>query len=121
MPSDLEGSGIVTLDLSNHLTAPALATMLAPLTERLRRDAQALRLLLDCRTMTGYDGEARAHFVEWNTAHRRRVERVAVVTGNTLWHMVVSAMSLASRQEMRAFSELDPARSWLSGAPKSSR
>jgi hypothetical protein len=103
---------VLEIQLTNHLSAAALQTALDPLSQRLRIDAQPFRLVVDCLAMTGYDGDARSLFVEWNEAHRRRIERVAVVTGNKLWQMVVSAMALASRQEMKAFDSVTAARTW---------
>jgi hypothetical protein len=106
-------AAILEIELVDHLTAPALATGLEPLTERLRSMPPACRLMVDCRKMTGYEAGARALFVQWNQAHRDRIDRVAVVTDNRLWHMVVSAMSLASGQSMRAFADPKLARTWL--------
>ncbi len=100
------------LSLPGHLTRASLASEL----ERVPSDAQpseAGTLLVDCGAMTGYDPDARALFVEWNREHRDRFRRVAVVTQKKLWHMVIAAMSLASQQEMRAFSSSSEAEEWL--------
>jgi hypothetical protein len=105
-------AAVTTVHLSGHLTAQALAAALAPVTMYVEAGRRVL-LLVDCRTMTGYDAEARALFVSWNKAHRHRVDRVAIVTDNRLWHMVISAMSLASRQEMRPFADPAGAERWL--------
>ena len=91
----LEPTSIVVVPLVNHLTAAALRVALSPATQLLRAGSRLL-LLVDCVGMTGYDAEARAQFVSWNAAHRHRIDRVAIVTDNALWHMVIAAMSLAS-------------------------
>jgi len=108
----LEAASIVAVELVDHLTVPALRVALGPATQLLRAGPRLL-LLVDCLAMTGYDADARAQFVSWNAAHRPRIERVAIVTDNRLWHMVISAMGLAARQEMRPFTSTGRARVWL--------
>lgn len=71
-------------------------------------------MIVECLAMTGYDSEARARFVDWHRDHRGKIRAVAVVTDNRLWHMVVSVMSLASSQRMRAFETVQAADVWLS-------
>ena len=68
--------------------------------------------MVDCSAMTGYDTEARVAFVDWARSNRKRLARIAIVTNNALWHMVISAMRLASSTEMKAFSDVGPARAW---------
>jgi hypothetical protein len=70
-------------------------------------------LIVNCRTMTGYDADARALFVSWNARFRSRINRVAVLTEKILWHMVVGAMAVASGQRMKAFDSLEAADEWL--------
>ncbi len=96
--------------LSGHLTRDQLADALARVS--LRAPAR-VGLLVDCRTMTGYDAEARELFVEWNRTNRESVAGIAIVTDNRLWSMVIGAMSLASGQRMRAWSTVEDARAWL--------
>lgn len=74
--------------------------------------AGQVALLVDCSRMTGYDADARALFVAWNGDHKQHIERVAIITENGLWHVVVSAMSLASGRKMKAFSARDDAVAW---------
>jgi hypothetical protein len=104
---------VVVVPLVDHLTEPALRAALSPTVALLGVGGPRLLLLVDCRRMTGYDADARALFVSWNTAHRHRIDRVAIVTDNRLWHMVIAAMSLATRQEMRPFPDPVNARMWL--------
>jgi hypothetical protein len=106
---------VLQVEIADHLSERALEAALGPIAARLRADARPCRLVIDCGRMTGYDGEARSRFVAWNQAHRGRLERVAIVTANRLYQMVVSAMALASRQEMRAFDDLAAARAWAAG------
>ena len=106
---------LIEVEFVGHLTVAALGDAVAPLEVRLSLPGVRFGLLVDCRRMTGYDGEARAGFIRWNRAQRARVDRVAVVTANLLWHMVVSAISLASEQKMKAFTDTGPARAWLAG------
>jgi len=107
-------ANLVPLVLEGHLSEAALAAGLEPITRRLRGTADAIDLLVDCQRMTGYDAGARSHFVRWNQQHRARVGRVAIVTDNRLWRMVIAAMSLASSREMRAFATPELARAWFS-------
>ena len=69
-------------------------------------------LVVDAREMTGYDVDARARFVEWNSQHRARIRRVAIITDKLAWRAVISAMSLATRQPMKAFSLAEDAEKW---------
>ncbi len=101
---------IVEVALVGHLSKPVLASALQRATE----PAPGLfGLLCDCLGMSSYDMDAREAFVAWNRDYRERVAAVAIVTEKTLWHMVVSTMSMASGQRMRAFRKPDDARRWL--------
>jgi hypothetical protein len=99
--------------LAGHLTAPALETALEAATKRLQRASGKLHLLFDCVTMTGYERSARDRFVEWHRVGSSHIGHVAIVTRNPLWHVVVSAMSLASGRKMKAFASQAEAMSWL--------
>ncbi len=77
------------------------------------RPGQDRLLLVDCLGMVDYTPEARQLFIDWNRAHKRDIGAVAVVTQKTLWHLVVSAMALASGQRMKPFYDLDAALWWL--------
>jgi hypothetical protein len=104
---------VLEMELQGHLTDTVLEAALVSVTGRLVGGTTSFRLLVDCLRMTGYDSAARALFVEWNKKHRRRIERVAVLTEKVIWHMVISAMSLASRQDMRPFTDRAAALGWL--------
>lgn len=91
-----------------HLSQESLAAALAPC------PVDVARVLFDCTNMTGYDLATRHSFVEWNRA-RPKLERVAIITDNALWHMVVGAMSLASGRTMRCFASLEAGQAWLEG------
>jgi hypothetical protein len=66
--------------------------------------------------MTGYDSDARSLFVAWNADHKKRIRCVAVITDKALWHVVVSAMSLASRQRIKAFYVREEGVGWATSA-----
>jgi len=108
---------VLELRLPGHLTLAALDDALKVLDTELARvpAATPVGLLIDAHEMSGYDADARARFVEWNGKVREKVLRVAIITERLLWHMVVAAMSVASRQTMRAFDRSDEGRRWLSG------
>lgn len=74
----------------------------------------AFDVVFDCSGMTGYTPDARGRFVDWHRAHRASIGRVAIVTENTLWHMVVATMSLASGRSMRCFQSVEAALRWVS-------
>lgn len=100
--------------LSGHLTADALDAELARIAPALAGAQPAsVTLLVDAGEMTGYHVAARERFVAWNRMHRDRVRRVAIVTTRTLWRAVISAMALASSQQIRAFADAAEARDWL--------
>ncbi len=101
-----------TLVLRDHLTAESLRAALADAERELATHDEKAALLVDVTAMTGYESEARTLFVAWNDAHRDRVVAVAIVTTNSLWVMVIAAMSLASQQKMKSFSTFPLAASW---------
>lgn len=109
------GSGrpVVDVKLLGHLTSDALASELATATRLLCASSGTVNLIVDCTRMTGYDLGARGVFVEWNRANRGRVRRVAILTSNSLWRMVISVMSLAATVEMKPFEDRDEAMKWL--------
>ena len=107
-------SPIHTVELVDHLTVDALNRAL----ERVAA-GPAVGLIVDCRRMTDYDADARRRFVEWHRERRGDFRAVAVVTEKSLWHMIVSAMSLASGQRMRAFDTLAEANTWLASQAES--
>lgn len=91
-----------------HLSEETLASALGTCPK------DVAQVVFDCTSMTGYDLSSRHAFVKWNK-ELATLERVAIVTENTLWHMVVGAMSLASGKPMRCFGSLDDARAWVGG------
>lgn len=98
------------ITLTGHLTRTSLDAALRALEPEL---AIATRpLIADFRGITGYDADARALFIEWNTRYRAQLSSVAVVTANSFWPVVVSAMALASRQRMRVFQDESSALAW---------
>ena len=101
----------MVLRLEGHLTLESLELSLALLSVSPGRP-----LLVDCTKMESYDSEARERFVGWHREHRAMISAVAVVTDKSLWHMIVSAMSLASGQKMRAFADVEAAHAWLSAS-----
>jgi hypothetical protein len=103
--------------LQGHLTAASLAQALGPVQDRIGARTENLRLLFDCRTMTGYDREARELFVNWHRRCSARGCRIAILLENPLWHLVVAAMALASGKQMKSFSDRPSAIGWLSLAP----
>lgn len=96
-----------TVKLEGSLSATGLAQALDAV------DLSSDRMLVDALEMTDYSAEARAFFVDWHKRHRSQLRKVAIVTSNGFWRMVVSAMSLASGQHMKAFVSTRDARAWL--------
>lgn len=107
-----EEEEIVDVKLRGQLDVKQLQEQLAPVERRIGEGNPPKALIVDCLDMTGYEGTARRYFVEWNATHRDSLNRLAVVLSNPLWKMVVSAMSLASGQVMKAFSSPSEARAW---------
>lgn len=98
------------VELVGHLTETSLAASLATLTPILSTSVGPV--LIDCRRMTSYDLAARHAFVRWSADTRGHVTRVGIVTENHLWWMVITAMSLASGQDMKGFAEPEQAEAW---------
>ncbi len=103
----------VVIQLDGHLSEGVLRSALAGASAALVQASSQANLLVDCREMTGYDSAARQLFVEWNSRYKSKVKCVAVVTEKKLWHVVVSAMALASGQRMKAFDSRVEAVLWL--------
>ena len=97
--------------LEGHLTRAGLEQVLDGIAQQLQTRERA-PVLLDCTTMDGYDLDARHAFVDWNKQWKGRVERVAIVTPNRLYHVVIATMSLASGQAMKGFADHDEALHW---------
>ncbi len=103
----------VTLSLVGHLTEDTLEAALKRADAEIYAAKARLVLVVDCLTMTGYDSAARSLFVSWNSHHKNDFAGVAVITRNSLWHMVVGSMSFASGQKMRAFDTLSDSTVWI--------
>jgi len=101
------------MHLTGHLTEDSLTDALELVLSELQRVTTHCGLLVDCSMMTGYDPAARSLFVSWNKLNRNRFYGIAIVTKNKLWHMVISSMSLASGQKMKAFASGEEASEWL--------
>jgi len=106
---------VIAIELVGHLSAEALEQRLAVARRQLESSRAALRcnLLVDALNMTDYDNAARDAFVRFGAEQRKRVRRIAIVTGNRLWMMVIAAMALASGQIMRGFTTREAANAWL--------
>ncbi len=102
---------LVQVQLEGHLLESDLRDALEGAMKR--ADSERCAMLIDCLAMSSYEMDARHAFVSWQKAHKDRVRAVAIVTKKTLWHMVVSAMGVASGQPMKAFDEPATARAWL--------
>jgi hypothetical protein len=110
---------VLEVVIRGQLTRDAMTGLLAPVSVAIKRTPDPCAVLVDCLAMTGYDLDARKIFVEWNAEHRRRVDRVAIVTDKQLWQLVITAMALASGQRMAPFSTRSAGREWAEGRPKS--
>jgi SpoIIAA-like len=102
----------VVVRLSGHLTKQQLENELEPVEERLSVGALSA-VIVDCSSMDGYDVDARAHFTAWLERHRSQMPKIAVVTHNRLYHLVISAMRLATGARVKAFDTLEEARAWV--------
>lgn len=103
---------VFEIKLRGTLDVKQLEKQLAHVERSFNAQSEARPLIVDCLDMTGYESAARRYFVEWNAKHRGSVSRLAIVLSNPLWKMVVSAMSLASGQVMKAFNDPREARVW---------
>ncbi len=102
----------VRAELTGHLSEAALNDALKRLDVTI--DAQRdVNVIIDCMKMTGYDLAARHAFVDWHKRNRQRIHRVAILTPNRMWWVVVSTMSMTSGTPMKAFAEEKEATDWL--------
>ena len=99
------------LQLEGHLTCATLEHKLRQLSLRV---AVPKAMLIDASRMTDYDMDSRTYFVSWMRERYKDIQGVAIVTDNTIWHMVIRAMSLASSVRMQAFRDRKQALLWLS-------
>lgn len=99
--------------LDGTLTNSTLQRVFAEIQPALDASVDKVAILVNCLNMSNYELAARSSFVTWNARNRAKIDRVAVVTTKTVWHVVVSAMALASGQKMRAFHTLTQAEQWL--------
>jgi hypothetical protein len=105
------------MNIDGHLDADLLSRRLEPLTTQIKREQEGkFGLIVDILKMTGYDQEARAHYIGWQNTYRYRIKRVAVVTDKALWRMVIAAVGLAAGGEMRSFDSEAKAATWLENA-----
>jgi hypothetical protein len=105
---------VVSVRLKDTVTDRDVYQSIQRAEETLDRIGRA-RLMIDCRRVEGYEGDARDRLTKWARTQRDRVDRVAVVTDNVLWQMVLRTSSLASQQAMRGFTDIEDAFDWLSG------
>ena len=92
---------IVTIMCRGRLTHRQLEAELFVAESAFVNAESTMTLVVDCLEMTGYDKAARTLFVEWNAAHRDVISQVVVLTDKQLHKMVITAMALASSQNMR--------------------
>ena len=111
-------TSILRVQLTGHLTEASLTASLEPTASELQQATGRCGMIVDCLLMTGYDSAARSLFVSWHKLNRIHFFAIAIVTKNRLWHMVISSMSLASGQKMKAFDSQQEAEVWLSAQAK---
>ena len=104
---------VVSIRLRGHVDERAVSDSLGRGEETLDRLGRA-RIMIDCRRVEGWHGASRDRVVRWARSQRDRVDRVAVVTEDFLWTMGLRTSSLASRQSMRGFTDIEAAFDWLS-------
>lgn len=99
------------LTMTGHLTTLRLASALGVLEKDWGSENHPL--IVDFRRVTGYDPDARVLFIDWNKRHRARLRAVAILSENSFWPVMVSAMALATKQRMRVFTDERSALDWV--------
>jgi hypothetical protein len=99
------------LTLTGHLSSSRLGSALGMLEGDLGRENRPL--IVDFRQVTSYDPDARILFIDWNKRHRARLRAVAILSENSFWPVMVSAMALATKQRMRVFVDERSALDWV--------
>jgi hypothetical protein len=102
----VEKQEAVVLRMPNALTLEALEQILAE-----ARVEDATTVVVDASEMRNYTPDARSRFIQFARALPPRT-RLGVVTDNTMWRMVISAMALAASREIRVFPDRVAARVW---------
>ena len=103
---------LLQISLRGHLTRNQLEQAFDSIEADLESSTSPLNLIVDCSSMTGYDMAARSTFIEWNKKWRRSINKVAIVTENTLFHMVIRIMAKVTSQQMKYFTDLGSAVEW---------
>lgn len=100
------------LALVGHLTVASLESAIAEQLAKVPATGFS-ELLVDCSALLDYDVDARARFTKWLGSERHRLTAIAIVTDRQLYHLVIAAMALASRMNIKAFDGRAAAERWL--------
>lgn len=109
-----EQPAVHEVELVGHLDLAGLQGALSPIHEALARKPGSFRMLINALHMESYDPVARDWWVrEWSPQYRPRLERLAIVTDRTVWHMLAVTLALATSLKIKPFREPGEAREWL--------
>lgn len=100
------------ITFEGHLTKAQVQQEFNKIEAELEKTEEPQSLVVDCSKMTGYESAARTAFVDWNKRWRSKLGRVAIVTDNVLWHMVIKMMAKVSSQDMKEFVDINQAIKW---------
>ncbi len=99
--------------LEGNLTAGALKTSLASIQKEIDQSSGPTNVIFDARQMTEYEISARTAFVDWHKRNKKKLRKIAIVTKNPLWRVVIHGMSLATGTNMKPFSDMSTAEAWF--------
>jgi hypothetical protein len=106
---------VFTVEIVGYLTAETFGDELERVSAGLHGDSVAL--LFDILRMTGYEPPVRDLYIGWHAKHKAEIAKVAVVTDRSIWRMVVSAVGLAVRAQVKTFTRVRDAKSWCEEKP----
>lgn len=108
---------IIEVNLKGRITRDQLESALNDAEEIMNQRGGSHRLLLTVREPTildPYEQEARAWFTKvWGPRNRDRVEKIAIVSESVILRMAATAVGLATRYRINAFSKAEDAEEWL--------
>ncbi len=104
---------VLTIPISGHLSLDSLKKTLEPVTARLANATPGSHsLMFDLLELSTYDTEVRSHYVSWHNFHREKIHRVAVLTDKALLRVVIAAVGLAARGNVKTFQDRGEAAAW---------
>lgn len=106
---------VVQVSLERHCTPEVAARALNEAGESFAHDSP-VGVIIDMLGVSIYEMASRSIFVEWANANKAFIHRIAAVTGNAAWHIIISTMNSDIDVEMCPFYVIEDAEKWARSA-----